>query len=115
MKVWRLMVWDVPDRLSGLLARLGFRQTKKNPAHWWRVFNPELAADKPFAEKCRAELQAAGLKGSWSQVEPAKPTPLPRPHHPDRREKTIFDRNGFGGRLNAEPIPGTWRRKIRRQ
>ncbi len=117
-KVWRLMVWDVPDRFGGLLSRLGFRATKKNPAHWWRLFDPAAPADRPFAERCKAEILAAGLKGSWQEVEKkifapgarqrtARSPKQFRPHAPRP------NREGFGGKLNARPINGTWRRKTR--
>lgn len=62
--VWLLMVFNVPDRLGGLLARLRFRATKKNRAHWWRIFDP----DKEAAEKVKAKLVAAGLHGKWKPV-----------------------------------------------
>lgn len=76
---WRLMIFDVPDRLSGLLARLGFRATKKSPSHWWRVFDP--ATDKEAAEVARHDLLAAGLEGRWSRVEAPRPTGrAPDPH-----------------------------------
>lgn len=113
--VWRLMVWDVPDRLGGLLSRLGFRQTKKNAAHWWRIFDPSRPGDKAFAEKCKAELIDAGLKGSWSQVEAqttARSRPNPGPHQKKfARHAPTPNREGFGGRLNARPIRGSWRRR----
>lgn len=118
--VWRLMVWDVPDRFGGLLARLGFHATKKNPDNWWRIFDPATPADKSFAERCRAErcraeILALGLKGSWQQVErrvfaPARPL---RQSKKFERHAPRPTREGFGGKLNARPISGSWRRKTR--
>ncbi len=117
MKVWRLMVWSVPDRFGGLLARLGFRQTRKNRTHWWRLFDPAAPADKMFAERCKAELLAAGLKGSWQEVEKKSFAPPPKGARKTGFKKHPFrpSREGFGGALNARSIAGSWRRKIRRQ
>lgn len=112
-KVWRLMVWDVHDCFGGVLSRLGFRQTKKNPKNWWRIFDPAAPADKTFAERCKAVILAAGLKGSWQQVEHKIFTP-----RPSRGTARKFDKHppppgceGFGGKLNAQPISGSWRMK----
>jgi hypothetical protein len=66
--VWLLFVFQVPDRHGGLLTRLGFRQTKKNRAHWWRRFDPANPYDKPAAEEVRVKLAAAGLVGKWKEV-----------------------------------------------
>lgn len=107
--VWRLMVWDVPDRLGGLLSRHGFLPTKKNPKNWWRIFDPASPTDKALAARCKAELTAAGLKGSWQEVKKKTFTP-PRGKHVPRPS-----REGFGGRLNARPVSGAWRRKTRRR
>lgn len=127
MKAWRLMVWTVPDRLSALLERHGFRPTKKNPSNWWRLFDPTRPEDKIFAEQVRTDLMAAGLKGKWSEVTvPVRqtiPTPSRRPQKftplkTGRKHKfTPFrpSREGFGGKLNARPTAGSWRRKIKRQ
>lgn len=105
-KVWRLMVFAVPASLGGLLVRHGFRAAKKNPANWWRTFDP--AADKALAETVRADLLAAGLKGKWSEVEQRNFIPKTARSgfaaHPVSRE-------GFGGKLNARPIAGSWRRR----
>ena len=110
MKHWRLIVFAVPDRLGGLVARLGFRPTKKNPNHWWRVFDP--AKDKPVATKIRDELRAAGLVGKWSQVEAR--TFVAKTHHQNKKQKPPPSREGFGGKLTARPISGSWRRRSRR-
>ena len=77
--VWRLMLWDVPENLGGLAARLGFRQTKKNPRHWWRTFVSTNPEDRDKAEAIRAQLIAAGIKGSWGKVsgKPRNPTQPP--------------------------------------
>lgn len=80
MKAWLVMVWDVPDRLGGMAARLGLRQSSKNPKNWWIKFDPANAGAKPLAEKVRAELLAAGLSGSWRQVEDDAPK-MRRPYH----------------------------------
>lgn len=125
-KVWRLMVWDVPDRLGGLLSRLGFRPTKKNPDYWWRLFDPAAPADRMFAERGKAEILAAGLKGSWQQVEKRTFAPPPPRSMVDQRSTRTRHkqfhkhvpkptREGFGGKLNARPINGSWRRKARRR
>jgi hypothetical protein len=71
--VWRLMLWDVPDNLGGLTARLGFRQTRKNPRNWWRTFNS--VSDRELAESIRRELRDAGLRGSWGKVALKPPAP----------------------------------------
>lgn len=121
-KVWRLMVWDVPDRLGALMGRLGFRPTRKNHAHYWRIFDPNAPADKVFAERCRAELLAAGLKGSWQQIDKRAWVTLPKRRKPSsaggpwggKKFKTHPprpSREGFGGKLNARPIKGSWRRR----
>lgn len=112
---WRLVVFDVPDRLGGLLSRHGFRPTKKNPAHWWRLFDPARPADKEFAERVRADVLAAGLKGKWARVtlaaQPRKPLrPVMKKF---KKHARPANREGFGGALNARPIAGTWRRKTR--
>lgn len=116
-KVWRLMVWNVPDRLGGLLARLGFRATKKNPAHWWRMFDPAAPADKASAERCKAELQAAGLRGSWQEVDRKAIAPAAKAtrHKQFDKHPPRPSREGFGAALNARPIAGSWRRKARRK
>ena len=119
-KVWRLMVWDVPEGLNALLSRHRFKPTKKNPRNWWRIFDP--AQDREAAEQIRAELLDAGLKGSWSKVTAsvrqmaahASPRPTTK-LFPKRFPKhtPYVSREGFGGALNARPIAGSWRRKTR--
>ena len=83
------MIFDAPDRHGGLLERLGFRPTKKNPAHWWRTYNP--ATDREAAQYARQELLQAGLKGKWSEVEDNKQAYPPRPNGPS---KPIDQRGG---------------------
>lgn len=115
--IWRLMLWDVPENLGGLASRLGFRQTKKNPRHWWRTFDP--ATDKDLAVSMRDELLAAGIKGSWGKITSKPRGPRPPPSTPSRNGKNFkrhaprSSREGFGGALNARPIAGSWRRKTR--
>lgn len=65
-EAWRLVVFAVPDRLGGLLSRLGFQQTKKNPANWWRLYRVE---QRSSAEMARQQLRQAGLQGRWTKVE----------------------------------------------
>jgi hypothetical protein len=95
------MAFDVPDGLSALLNRLGFLRTKKNPAHWWRVFDPGKPGERDHAALCMKHLKEAGLARKWSEVENRKPA-----------QKQAYG-NGFGGGLNARPIAGGWRMKSR--
>jgi hypothetical protein len=88
--VWRLMVWDVPDRLTGLTARLGFGATKKNPSNWWRTFDP--AIDKAKAVMIREALLNAGLKGSWQRLE-SRELSRAALSSPDRSFKAMQERN----------------------
>lgn len=68
-KVWRLMVFDVPSHLGGLLARLSFRATKKNPKHWWRTFDPEKPGAHAGARAVLEQLNEAGLaQRRWNEV-----------------------------------------------
>ncbi len=105
-KQWRLMVWDVPDRLGGLLSRLSFKPTKKNPAHWWRLFDP--GRDKDVAERIRLELLAAGLRGSWQEMEEPKPKdrPYAARHAAQQRDKPLFDRGSYSARSGWGPHRG---------
>jgi len=64
--LWLLTVFDVPDRLGGLLNRLEFKPTRKNPAHWWRIFDPRQ--DKTAAEKVREKLRTTDLRSSWKAI-----------------------------------------------
>ncbi len=82
--VWRLMLWDVPENLGGLAARLGFRQTKKNPRHWWRAFISTNPGEHDKAAEIRAALLDAGIKGSWGKIDskpraPRQPPPSGSP------------------------------------
>ena len=116
--VWRLMIWDVRDANHSLLTRLGFRATKKNPASWWRIFDPAAPHDREFAERCRVQIRGVGLKGSWQQVErhsPPKRPPAKVRFKKFTRHVPAPSREGFGGALNARPIAGSWRRKARRK
>lgn len=88
---WLLTVFAVPHSLGGLLARLGFRQTRANRDHWYRIFDP--ATDKEAASAARAALLDAKLKGRWKKISrPARQDPefrlaLTREHNtrkPDR-------------------------------
>lgn len=70
LTVWRLMVFDVPSHLGGLLARLSFRATKKNPKHWWRTFDPEAPGAHAGARSVLEQLNEAGLaQRRWSEVD----------------------------------------------
>jgi hypothetical protein len=94
-----LLVWSVPDRLSALLQRHGFKPTKKNPQHWWRLFQPELEADplklRETTKHILGHLRAAGLEFSWRQV----PATERRPPKPTLKYPT--------GRGNPRPSPST--------
>ncbi len=72
-KMWRLMVFDVPDRFGGLLARHRFRPTQKNPNHWWRLFDPARPDARGKAEKVLADLKKAGLGSKWTKVDRLQP------------------------------------------
>lgn len=111
---WRLMVFNAPASAGGLLARHGFKQTKKNPAHWWRLFDPALAGERELAEQIRGDLLAAGLNGKWSLVD-IKPAPgQPHPHETFRKHAAPPSKDGFGGTLNARPISGAYRMRRKR-
>ncbi len=103
MMVWRLMVFSVPESLGGLMERLRFKPTNKNPNTWWRTFDPRAGLDKQrqTAKHAVARLKDAGLSPRWDKVEHIK-----HPHKP-------FNSEGFGHSLNATPIAGGWRRKSR--
>jgi hypothetical protein len=112
-KVWHLSVWDVSPVQAGLMARLKMMPTKKNPTNFWRYY-----PNRPQVEAAIDLLKAAGLHGRAKLVD----APPSRPRFPRKlklqmkhgtRSKT--DRSGFGGRLNATPIKGTWRRKTKRR
>lgn len=69
-KVWRLMVFGVPDRLAAAVTRLGFRPTQKNPSNFWRTFNPQTKGARKTARNTLATLNDAGLANRrWDQVE----------------------------------------------
>lgn len=109
--VWRLMVWNVPDNLHALLYRFGFRPARKNPQHWWRLFDPRREADREFATRVRGELIAAGLKGKWQQVGPVSYKPR-KAYRGGPKPKPSYGYTDFARHNTA---PGSWRVKKRRQ
>lgn len=66
---WLLTLFDVPDRMGGLVGRLGFLPTKKNPNNWWRTFDPLKSGDREIAVSIRSQLLKAGIRGKWKQIE----------------------------------------------
>lgn len=108
MKVSRLIVFDVPDRLGGLMERLRFRPTIKNPSHWYRLFNPALPGVHQEARRVLAHLNTAGLdRRKWAMVGHELSSQVMEIWQPENQ--------GFGGALNATPITGRWRVKIKRK
>lgn len=105
-KAWRLMAFNVPERHVSLMTRHLFRPTKKNPAHWWRLFDPARRGDRDIAAAVLADFRTAAISSKWSEVDP-----LPRRKPKKRRGKgTEPGRDGFGGKLNARPNSFAWRR-----
>lgn len=104
MKVWRLMVFGVPENLSGLMERLRFKPTKKNPRNWWRIFDAtdQIEKQRETAKHTVELLKDAGLQPRWDQVEH-----IQQPHRDGNSD------SGFGHSLNARPIAGSWRRNTR--
>lgn len=77
---WRLMIFAAPDSLGGLLARHGFRRTKKNPNHWWRVF--DASSERDEAAKIHALFGQAGLVGKWGPLDAPARRAGANPRHP---------------------------------
>lgn len=69
--VWLLIAWDVPRDRQNYVYRIEFRPTRKNPDHWWRVFDPAQDAGlaRSQAREAVAELRRLGLRYKWSEVE----------------------------------------------
>ena len=104
-KVWRLIVWNVPPGLAGLMARLKLQPTKASPSSFWRNY-PE--ARRASLKRAVALLRNSGLHGVARLVDaPEKPAAR------FRKRPVLVSREGFGGALNAKPIDGNWRRKVR--
>jgi len=76
--VWRLMVFDAPDRFGGMLKRFRFRPTKKNRSHWWRLFDPKQVGDRTHAQKCVPDIKNAGMALKWTEVVKREPRAEPQ-------------------------------------
>jgi hypothetical protein len=90
-----LLLFDVPDRLGGLVSRLGFKQSKKIPTNWWRRFDPQRDGERAKAEKIRDQLKKAGLRGKWRKIE------LPPATQPNASLKNDSRPQQRGGNWNS--------------
>ena len=106
---FQLTVVGVPDRLGGLMERIGFRLSASGKC-WYRNFNAAIDSSRPKAQYAVEQLRRAGLRGRWRQIE----APKQRSRFKGGKPTSKADRSGFGGALNAKPIAGSWRRKRRR-
>lgn len=102
-RVWRLIVWNCGPQHSGLIARLKLIRARGNQTTYWREYRgrEQVAAAIEL-------LRAAGLHGVAKRAAPQqKPRQI-------RKPVLVANREGFGGRLNARQISGSWRRKVKR-
>lgn len=88
------------------MARLKMRVAKKAATTFWREY-PLIARKQ--VETAIALLTNAGLHGIAKRCER-------QPASRFRSKPTVVSGSGsFGGKLNAAPIAGSWRRKVRRK
>ena len=78
--VWRLMLFGITKRQGLVAKRLGFRQTKKNPRNWWRVFDPKTEPPyEDLAAKILSDLRKVGkINTSLQQVPRQVPAAQPK-------------------------------------
>ena len=104
MKVWRLIVWGVSPEHSGLMARLKMMPAKSKPTTFWREYPIEA---KEQVEAAISLLKSCGLHGVAKRGKKQKSEKF------RSRPTLAVSREGFGRKLNATPIAGSWRRKTR--
>jgi hypothetical protein len=97
-QVWLMLAFPGDD--VGQYALRAFAPSK-NGKSWFRVLPTRGAAIA-----CKRELVEAGIRFVCKKVDKRTPR-FARHPSPDRQD-------GFGGRLNATPIRGSWRVKKRR-
>lgn len=109
------MLFDVPDRLGGLAARLGFRATKANPKNWYRLFDPAQPGSRDAARQAVAELRAAGIaveRNHWREVEAKEVPKAPRKRANPTKTRAATYRGHIDFSVpNVAPRPFRSRRK----
>lgn len=105
IKVWRLIVWGVGPEHAGIIARLKMIPTEKNPTAFWREYP---ANKRSQVEAAIERLKSAGLHGIARKGERTERYRAPK------KFRVATSREGFGGKLNAKPISGSWRRRTKR-
>jgi hypothetical protein len=70
VKIWLLVVWNVPEAHHGLMHRFHLRPTTKNPNHYWITYKLK---DNTNLERLKIELKNVWLRYGLSEVE-HKPT-----------------------------------------
>lgn len=107
-KVWRLIVWNVTRDHAPLMARLRLIPSQKKPTTFWREYP---APAKVQVQAACDLLVSAGLHGIARLSQGRRPSLKP----PYRPRPAASNREGFGGKLNARPVAGSWRRRMRRK
>ena len=100
---WMLVLFNVSDRYGGVMARHGFRASKKNPTTFWRSF---LSTERAEAEPVVKLLRELKLRGKWLRSNQLYRERLRLYHAPRYRNMTDFSKP------NSE---SGWRRKPRRR
>lgn len=110
MKVWRLMVFGTAGLGREALFAFGLRPSSKKQENLWRVFKGE-EGERHEAKLIMGLARDHGFTWSWMQLDELQIKPRP----PKRHSVAALSREGFGGKLNARPTSGSWRRRARRK
>lgn len=112
---FQLCVRDVPDRLGGLMQRIGLRQAKSGKV-WFRNFNSSGKTSKAAARHLLDQLNRAGLTNrGWRKIQPPARQlhGKPKTRHPSERQLAVvrFHESKKEARLRRDAsIQQTFRR-----